>query len=139
MYKEYLDDFITGYLGCALAITIDDSHADYNPDNGSGPTLEDNYGIDDINPGHAFRIRQECQSFINDNESLLNLIPADAKSAGIQFWLSRAGYGCGFCDYYNPKYPELEAAYKVLHKAAMATGERNLYVGDDQHIYQYEQ
>ncbi len=132
----YLIDFIDSYIECALRVTTNDLHEDYNEHNGSGPSLDQDYEIDDLDSESLEKIKSECRTFVQKNWHLLQDL--DAEQCGHDFWLSRGQYGSGFCDAYHPDNPNLQQVFDYLHKVATNQRERHLYLGDDNRIYQYE-
>ncbi len=68
------------------------------------------------------RAKVDCEKFQSENQTDLSEYDDDEK-AGMDFWLSRGGFGSGFCDY-NGEDSER------LHKAAKAYGEVDLLPED---------
>lgn len=113
-----LDAMVDSYVKCALWSSTDD---DDNP-------LDENRGLDDVDPATMAKMRSDCESFLASNASDIGL---DYEQAGHDLWLTRNGHGAGFWDGDWP-----EAAGKRLTAASKALGEVNLYVGDDSRIHQ---
>ena len=108
-----LEKFIESYIDCALWSTTGED----------GSPLDDDYGTDDIHPESLAQMREDCQSFLSQNQ---NAIGVHLSQAGHDFWLTRNRHGAGFWD---GDWSEPYAS--ALTKAAHAFGECNLYVGDD--------
>jgi hypothetical protein len=120
------DDFIDGYLTCALWSSMDDS----DPNTGGVP-LDQNYDKDDIAPESRAKMEADCKAFLASN---IDDIPADKmSSAGHDFWLTRNGHGAGFWDRGEGFYPE--GAGRRLTDAAHVYGSCDLYIGDDGKIH----
>ena len=118
-YTNAFDRFFNAYIDCALWSSIDNSNES------GGDPLDANYGIDDIAPIALAELRNEAQSFFDDN---YELIESDIELAGHDFWLTRNGHGAGFWDGDWDNGDELT-------KASKAYGSVDLYVGDDGMIY----
>jgi hypothetical protein len=122
------DEFIDGYLTCALWSSTDESTPS------GGYPLDQNYGPDDIAPESRAKMEEDCKAFLAAN---LDDIPADKMgAAGHDFWLTRNGHGAGFWDRGHGYYPE--GAGQRLTDAAHTFGESNLYIGDDGKIHTME-
>lgn len=129
-----LDDFVHGYLVCALWSTNDDS------DPQGGDPLNANYGIEDIAQKCVEKIQADCARFQTENSDALDVFYKTAHSndgssvqvlAGHDFCLSRNRHGSGFFD--ESDVPDV--VQDKLQDAAEAMGELDLYVGDDGKIY----
>src|SRR5208337_4573832 len=77
---------------------------------------------------------QDCEKFQNENRELLdaawNQDGQDAFRQGHDFWLTRCGHGAG---YWDGDYP---TSGDGLTEASKSFGDVDLYVGDDDLIYQ---
>jgi hypothetical protein len=118
-----LTDFEKGYLIAALWSTSDDD----------GEPLDQNYSIEDVEPGILSEIKKDCNLFVKQNEVILNMVcdkyNYSEEQAGHDFWLTRNGHGVGFLDREIGKYGDL------LYKAAKSWGGSDVYVGDDGKLY----
>jgi hypothetical protein len=125
------EEFFTAYLVTALWSSNDES------DEQGGQPLDLNFDIDEISEESLARMRADCDTFYDENETDLNCdgvtygpdFGQDGR-AGHDFWLTRNHHGAGFWD---GDWPEAEG--ERLTKAAHKFGECNLYVGDDKQIY----
>ena len=122
-----IDNFIRGYIGCALWSETD------NADDSGGEPLDENYDEDDLAPEARQAMEDDCRSFYRDNEETWGTAWDDSQ-AGYDFWLTRNGHGAGFWDRYAGGTDEGKAG-DVLTKAAKVYGESHLYIGDDGMIY----
>ncbi|MDP2676472.1 MAG: hypothetical protein Q8O83_02190 [bacterium] len=88
-------DFVTGYLECALWSSTEGSE-----DGDMGASLEDNYGIEDIDPKTLKEMIKECEDFQKYAKVELAQYykEYDESRAGHDFWLTRNGHGVGFWD-----------------------------------------
>jgi len=99
--------------------------------------LDENYSANDIAPETLARIQADCIRFQTENSAILEVAECrrgigqytKQQQAGHDFWLSRNSTGVGFFD------GDWGDHGDVLHEAALAFGEINLYVGDDGKIY----
>lgn len=123
MTSQDIDDFIAGYVTCALWSSNDDSDT----------PLDHNYTPEDIAPEAQATMEADCEKFVSEN--LLRLEEWDASQAGHDFWLTRNGHGAGFWDR-DDSHGRPMACRDALSDAARAFGEVDLYVGDDGRIYQ---
>lgn len=121
------DDFLEGYIACALWSSTDNS----DPETGGDP-MDDNYGRDDIHPDTLAKMRADCEDFISVAGHLLD--GSDASQAGHDFWLTRNHHGAGFWDRSAKQYPN-DPDGKHLTNLAHSMGFRDLYVGDDGMIH----
>ena len=129
-----LDDFTQAYIECALWSSNDESTPE------GGDPLDDNYGIEDIDPESLQKIIADCEKFQKDNADAISEAEvtfnaaehSQEAQAGHDFWLTRNGHGCGFWDgdWSEPQATQLDEASKVF-------GETWLYVGDNGQIYHY--
>lgn len=105
---DELDDFTRAYIEAALW-----SSTDYQTDE----PLDKNYCLEDIRPQTLRLMIADCKKFQSDNIELLKGAEATGEMvfdfqrtgisdkrnpmlirAGHDFWLTRAGHGCGFWD-----------------------------------------
>ena len=114
------DDFVRGYIDCALWSSIDES----------GEPLDRKFDTSDIDSETVSEMICECEKFIAENETWLDMVGCDYSQHGHDFWLTRNHHGAGFWDRGYGDTGE------ILTDAAHAYGEVNLYVGDDGMIYQ---
>jgi hypothetical protein len=115
------EEFTDAYLETALWSSTDES------DESGGQPLDDNYSIDDIEPGVREKLEEEALAFLEANE---DDIGDELEQAGHDFWLTRNGHGAGFWDGDWP-----EPAATRLTDASKVYGGVDLYVGDDGQIY----
>ncbi len=135
----HLDEFVEGYVCCALWITMgDDPDFKGRPqDNPGGVPLDENRDRDDLAPQCEARMVADCRAFLTAYGRLIEDATLRAgrghdkwASAGHDFWLSRCRTGGGFDDGDWTK-PHGEK----LARAARQAGEVSLYVGDDGKVY----
>jgi hypothetical protein len=125
-----LDDFTQAYIEAALWSTTDES----DPETGGDP-LDDNYGIDDLDPDCMAKMVADCAKFQTENQDAIDSAECSRGSgeysqdaqAGHDFWLTRNGHGAGFWDgdWSEPQATQLDEASKAF-------GEVYLYVCDGQ-------
>lgn len=114
---------IDQYFETALWSSVDDN----------GNPLDNNYGIDDIDPVEIEKQTSELNEFLDRAENLIGSIPfayLDVTDLAHDFWLTRNRHGVGFWD---GDYPE--AIGDALTDLAHEYGEVHAYVGDDKKIY----
>ncbi len=123
-----LEDFLGGYVRCALWSSIDGDE---------GKPLDDDHDETDLAPETLATMRADCERFVNANaETLVRAIATGTgrhctwSGAGHDFWLTSNGHGAGFGD---GDWPEAED--DALYEAAHDFGQTDLYVGDDGRIY----
>lgn len=122
------DEFTIAYLIAALWTETDET----NPEQGGDP-LDDNYGIDDIEPETLAEMIEDCRQFqgahaelINDDNVAVGSDHSCDARAGHDFWLTRNHHGCGFWDGdWN------EPAATKLTDVSNAFGEYNLTATGD--------
>jgi hypothetical protein len=122
--------FIDAYLECALWSSSD-------PD--TERPLDDDYGIEDLEPVALADMTSDCVDFINGNSEDLDLVIGNADSmasydagcAGHDFWLTRNGHGAGFWDRYYGVDNDLRAAFIRLSDASQVYGACDLLPTDD--------
>ena len=127
MKHKNLQDFLGGYLVCALWSSTD------NATESGGEPLDDNYDVDDIPPEEKAKAESDCKDFVEANlpalTELTNKPGYGWSSAGHDFWLTRNGHGAGFWDRgFGKVGDELSAAAKVYSSV-------DIYVGDDGKLY----
>jgi hypothetical protein len=92
-----LDDFIQGYIECAL----------WSETDSDGEYLDSNYDYDSITQESMLLIIAECKEFQETNKVLLdqayklyqtNYEYSPEAMAGHDYWLTRNGHGAGFWD-----------------------------------------
>ena len=119
-----MTEFTTAYLVASLWASTDDNQ---NP-------LDDNYNFDSFAPEALARMEADCEQFQAENAELLAkayplyVVIDDScpeSYAGHDFWLTRAGHGCGWWDRGMGELGE------QLTEATRKWKEINLYVGDD--------
>lgn len=127
---EVNDDFLTAYIEAALWSSNDES------DDSGGEPLDKNYEASDLAEETLQTMTEDCRRFLEQCGRLIKEENCDnrceiMKQAGHDFWLTRCRHGCGFNDgdWTN------EAAAELTHVSDQF-GEVNLYVGDDNKIYQ---
>jgi len=129
--KKANDEFTQSYITTALWSSND------NSDPSGGEPLDRNYDETDIAPATLRRMAEDCADFQEKNAELLQQAYASGTRdgnpghAGHDFWLTRNGHGAGFWD---SDYPQ--PLGDQLTKAAKGYGEADLYLGDDNYIYQ---
>ena len=111
--------FHNDYLIAALWSSTDDK----------GEPLDDNYDISDIALKSVNAMLAECDDFI-DYCNKLGIDMDETDHPGHDFWLTRNGHGAGFWDGGYPINGD------ALTHAAKTFGSVDLYVGDDNTIYQ---
>jgi hypothetical protein len=125
-----LEDFTQAYIAAMLWSTNDESNES------GGYPLDKNYDADDLAPEARTLIDEDCKAFYEAHSHLFtsencfrNGCPVDVY-AGHDFWLTRAGHGCGFWDGDWRPGPD-----ETLTEASYQAGERDVEVGDDKRIY----
>jgi len=113
------------YLAAALWSTNDET------DESGGEPFDANYCIDDIAPHSRATMLAECDGFIADNWALIVETGQTAEQCGHDLWLTRNGHGVGFWD----RGYDL-AIGDALTRAAHLAGARDLYLGDDERVWQ---
>lgn len=116
-----LDSFTRAYIEAALWSSNDES------DERGGEPMDKNYGIEDIHEETLKKMKSDCDEF---QTAYYDLIGHDLERAGHDFFLTRAGAGCGFWD---GGWDEPDAT--TLTEASKGFGEFTLYVGDDGMIH----
>lgn len=122
-----LSDFARAYIIAALWSSNDED----------GTPLDDQSGLDDMDPDTLATMAKESDEFAARNRELIDTAGLDDSRAGHNFWLSRCGHGSGFFDEPASHAPlSVVNACDRLQEASRKAGERNIYRGDDQKIYQ---
>jgi hypothetical protein len=116
-----LDNFTQQYLETALWAETD------NADESGGNPLDDNFGLEDIDPDSLHQQIDDCREFQQANG---NLFSDDPSRAGHDFWLTRNRHGAGFWDGDWPK----DIGQK-LTQASHNWGGVDVYVGDNGKLY----
>lgn len=120
---DYLNEFVTGYIECALWSSMDES------DERGGDPLDRNYTADDLTVQARAQMEKDCRDFIDMVRATLEESKLSASQAGHNFWLTRNRHGTGFWD------RGLGVVGTKLTELAHSFGEVDLYVGDDGRIY----
>lgn len=124
-----LQSFTQAYIEAALWSSSD------TDDDGNERLLDS--GEYELAPETKEAMEQDCKAFYEAWQHLFTEencsyggCPVD-EYAGHDFWLTRAGHGCGFWDgdWSEPYATQLTDACKAI-------GSRTLYIGDDLKIYQ---
>ncbi len=113
------DTFTEAYITAMLWSTNDESTGWWEP-------FDANYGPEDLDSLALRDIIHDCKIF---QAACRSMIEDDLSQAGHDFWLTRAGYGCGFWDGDWPEHGDR------LTEISNAFGECNLELGDDGKIY----
>lgn len=117
--EAWFEDFVLAYEVAALWSSTDED----------GESLD----MHELAPDTKVGIRLECQEFCDFAEQLLlEAFKRDysATQAGHDYWLTRCGHGAGFWD------RGLGDLGDKLTQAAKSDGSRDLYLGDDNLVYQ---
>ena len=114
-------DMTKSYLECALWSSTDSE----------GAELDAKYTVRDFAPEVVDKANKECSDFEESIHKALKDADyrPDWKQVGHDFWLTRNHHGTGFWD------RDLGDLGDKLTDAAVAAGERNVYVGDDGLLY----
>jgi len=120
-----VDTFTLAYIEAALWASSceEEPHPDRS-------LTDAGYTAEDIDLETLDRMIFECATFQVANAEHIG---TRWENAGHDFWLTRNGHGAGFWDGDWP-----EPAATILDEASKRAGERDLYVGDDGRIYQYQ-
>lgn len=113
-----ISTFARHYLICLLWSTTDESRDD------GGDPLDDNYGIEDIDPESLALACAEADAFALANAD--DLAEWSDEQAGHDLWLTQNGHGTGYWD----RDLANKATRDRLTDAAHALGERYAYLGD---------
>jgi len=126
--NKRLETFIESYLEAAL--TLFDDYENETTDS------DHCHSFTDIAPESMEKIREECTEFFNkykdywDTDSTLFYYDSQA---GNDFLLTRNGHGTGFWDR-----KEIKEEYQtILTDRAQSFGQCDLYIGDDNLVYQF--
>lgn len=128
-----VDEVLNQYIETAIW----SSHTD------DGDELDSSHDADDLADETREEMRQEVSDFLalieRDRPSiyteLAGTLWADPGQVGHDFWLTRNGHGAGFWDRYYGTHPGVELG-QYLTSQAKSYGGVDLYVGDDDKIYQ---
>jgi hypothetical protein len=128
-FHDDLDAFTQGYIE-ALFFT-ESGDADDGKEIGDA-------GFSDLAPETLARIIADCREFQvadNSGQALFDAYESDApragpRAAGMDFWYTRNGHGCGFWD---GDWPEPYASQ--LTDASKAFRSLDAYLGDDGKVY----
>lgn len=129
-----LDEFLDGYITCALWSESDQTRPD------GGDPLDANYNVADITFPSQQKMRAECDAFMQANMVALTQYAALRtfnRSEGIvwehighDFWLTRNGHGTGFWD------RDCGDVGDHLAEVASRCGERHIMVNDGKLYYE---
>ncbi len=117
--ETILTQIFLAYLECALFCGTEDNYQ---------------YISDNVDNTAKETMLKDCTEFYTE---IKDLLPEDIdyKQIGHDFWLSRNRHGSGFWDRDEDVYSK-ELGQK-LHEIAIAKGEVDLYIGDDNLLYHY--
>lgn len=120
MTKEQLEEFIGGYIECALWCGV-------LVDNGGDISTSDEQQHDEseLTRKAVAELRRDAKSFANANASDIEASKLDMGQAGHDFWLTRNRHGAGYWDRKSPG-KEADAALDRLTAAAHAYGSQDL-------------
>lgn len=116
-----IDTILRGYVACALWSSTDDE----------GEPLDDGRDIDDLPAETLAKMLEDVTDFVTTNRSDLNRSALDDEQIGHDFWLTRCGHGAGFWD------RGIGAVGDRLSDACKVYSNVDLYLGDDEQIYQF--
>jgi hypothetical protein len=124
--RENLDLFALSYVEAMLWSTNDES------DESGGDPMDSNYSVDDLDPDLIAEIVTDCAAFrAKFDDAFLRaacLGRYDAiEQAGHDFWLTRAGHGCGFWETSDWK----EEAGAAMTAYCEEVGECYICIGDN--------
>ena len=121
-YNFEINDFINGYITCALWSSTDDA----------GDPLDGNYDKSDIEDESLYAMVIDCYNFFRENEAAwIENGHYSSERAGHDFWLTRNRHGAGFWD--RDELPEVIG--EVLTNNSEGYGEANLLVGDNGKLF----
>lgn len=115
-------DFVDGYIACALWSSTDDADAPLDP----------TYGAEDIAPDSLDEMAADCRAFYETNRADIirtRDFGRDDAACGHDFWLTRNGHGAGFWD------RGMGAVGDRLTASAKAYGGATLYIGDNGRLH----
>lgn len=118
-----LDAFTTAYLVAMLWSTNDES------DESGGQPMDANYSIEDLAPEALAEAICDCSEFREKAGLAVFSTEWTDEQAGHDFWLTRAGHGCGFWDGDYPTWGD------QLTELCKSFGEMWPYIGDDGKVY----
>ena len=111
-----IEEFVHMYLKTALWSETDDN----------GEPFEDNYSVDDFDPGCLIEVTNQCTDFM---AIAWDMIWPNLSHAAYYFWLTRNRHGAGFWD------TDWGNSGALLTKISHKYGETCLYVGDTGSLY----
>lgn len=117
-WAPFWPKFVEGYLETALWSSME-------PD---GRPMDERFSVDDLSNEAVAEAIKDCDDFVKANLKDLESV-GDPFGHGHDFWLTRNGHGAGFWD------RGYGAVGKRLSEAAIAYGEKDVYVGDDEKLY----
>jgi hypothetical protein len=112
---------LNGYVRCALGVSFDDE----------GQPLNDGRDIDDLPAETLAQMRSDVADFVNSNLPDLHRSALDYEQMGQDLWLTRNDHGTGFWD------RDLGRVGERLTAACRAMGGADLYLGEDELVYQH--
>ena len=115
-----IETIFRAYVACALWSSTDDNDQ----------PLDDGRDIDDLPAETLAKMREDVTSFVAANKADLDRSALDYEQIGHDFWLTRNGHGAGFWD------RGIGAVGERLTSASKAYSSVDLYIGDDDQIYQ---
>ena len=124
--RHRLDAFVLSYIEAMLWSTNDES------DESGGEPFDANYSVDDIDDDLLVKIVADCSAFrakFGDDYLIANCLGRydPIEQAGHDFWLTRAGHGCGFWETSDWK----PAAGKRMTAYCEKVGEFYIFAGDN--------
>jgi hypothetical protein len=124
--RQVVDPFTRAYIEAALW-----SSTAHSPDQPDSDAAFDSagYTIEDLAPETFDAMLTECRDFQQQQANLLCDAGSDEQN-GHDFWLTRNRHGVGFWD------RGYGVTGRLLTEAVEAAGPRNLYLGDDDQVYQ---
>lgn len=104
--------------------------------------LDEEIDREAIEGWHDDAVRQaiaDCTAFQNQYADLLqvyyDIVGRDARSAGIDLWLTRNHHGAGYWDRNAHGNAIAKDALAELTEAAHQMGDKDVYLGDDGYLY----
>lgn len=91
-----IEDMVTGYLECQLWA----GHDMDRDEDGNSPTLDENYGLEDISAEYVEAVTAEISEIVAYHPLAVRMYLARRSSGdfGHDFYLTREGHGAGFWD-----------------------------------------
>lgn len=114
-----MNEFLTGYLECALWSSCDDHDE----------PLDSNYTVDDIGGATLESMTEDCREFLASHKCELDESGLGMSEAGHCLWLNRNCHGSGFWDRGN------DPVFRTLSNGAKGMGTVDLYAGDDGRVH----